>query len=79
MPTIYPTANQRKGLLVANGIKLTDVADATDVDPSFVSRVVRGERGTLRTEKAVRVMEHIAKQLGCEVGYLWPRDAAKVA
>ena len=79
MPTIYPTANQRKGLLVANGIKLTDVAAATDVDPSFVSRVVRGERGTLRTAKAVRVMEHVAKQLGCEVGHLWPDTTANAA
>jgi len=79
MPTIYPTGNQRKGLLVAHGIKLADIAEATHVEPSHVSRIIRGERGTRRTAQTVRVMEYVANRLGCPVNQLWPDDTASAA
>jgi plasmid maintenance system antidote protein VapI len=72
MPMLYPTRFERKALLVKQGVTMAEVAQATKVHPSFVSRVIAGTRGVAGSEDAVRVMEYVAKKVGASVSELWP-------
>jgi transcriptional regulator with XRE-family HTH domain len=79
MPIVYPTRFDRKALLVAKDVSMAEVAEKTGVDPSFVSRVVAGTRGKVRTPDVLKVMEYIAKRVGVTIDELWPNPQASAA
>lgn len=60
------TADQIKNLIKGKGASLRDIAEAADVSPSTVCRVVSGDM------KSRRLAQVISRFLGKRIDDLWP-------